>query len=278
MKAMHVEKLKSQYLSRLRLAVGQDGGLQLNYKEKLILPEENTAEKRDAFEVAFAQHLENLASGLYERKSSSQAFNEFVYLFDHQIRQLLCRGSEQVRYWTQSYLVDYFSDCCHSLKIRYILWDEEDRKSCFTDAFLDFLDKAGDKRYEFSERIALKSFFFSIFHKKCVDLKRKKTAKKNRPNQVWIHEDDNRMSRLSVPARALVEASAFEFAAAHLRAAVSELSGNCAKIISRFHLQGWSLEEISEEMGMTPNSVKATKSRCLHKLREIMNDKMKAHE
>lgn len=278
MKAINVEKLRRQYLSRLRLSVVQDGGLPLNYKEKLISREENTTENRDAFEVAFARHLENLANGRYDKKSNSQVFNEFVYLFDRQIRKLLCTGSEQVRRWTQSYLVDYFSDCCHSFKIRYILWDEEDRKSCFTDAFLDFLDKAGDKRYEFYERIALKSFFFSIYHKKCVDLKRKKTANKNRSNQFWTDEDDKLLKRLSVPARALVEASAFEFAAAHLRAAVSELGGNCAKIISRFHLQGWSLEEISEEMGMTLNSVKTTKSRCLDKLREIMNKKMKAHE
>ncbi len=60
----------------------------------------------------------------------------------------------------------------------------------------------------------------------------------------------------------------------HVAKAFSQLGDSCQKILTLFYYRRYSIESIAQEMDMkNTNSVKANKSRCLKKLKQLANQK-----
>lgn len=264
MRYIYLSSEKRYFFSKLRLQRTNRDGSVFNFSEKL------SADGSNIFESAYREFQTDKYSASLNR---DQRFQQFVYLFDNYLRQLLWNGSYASTYWVEEYLVHAFAPLCRTPAIVGILADEADRKSCFSDAFLDFLKKVGDSSFQFETQIAMSSFFYEIFYRKCVDQRRKNTAKKNSPNHTWINEDDEQMRLLSENACQTVKDAGFPIEMETLNRAIAALGEPCRQLIQWFYLEEYTLDEISRRINNTPAYVKTTKWRCIEKLRKIVGAK-----
>lgn len=264
---------RADYLKRLRLVVRRPDGSEINYQQRLRNPSAiaTNTEGPDAFELAFEQHWANSTAGQYETSDEEKLFQQFVYLFDAHIQELLRAPDSLTRIWAQRYLQEFLARYCQSSRIRFILPQEEDRRDCFADAFVVFIEKIGRKDYESGQQVALKSLFWKIYRDKCVDFLRKKTAKKNNREVPWADNDEEMMRKLSRQAIQKVQETAPRISTSEIHAAIDKLSASCQVVLRHFYFDGYDLETISEELGMTYDSAKATKSRCMNHLRQLFS-------
>jgi hypothetical protein len=193
------EQRRADYLKRLQLVVRRPDGTEINYQQRLRQPSPvaGGAANSDIFEQAFEQHWAHTVAGKYETSDEEKLFQQFVYLFDAQIQDLLRSPDGLTRVWAQRYLQEFLARYCQSSRIRLMLPIDEDRRDCFADAFVVFIEKITRQEYEFRQKMALKSWFWKIYRDKCVDFLRKKTAKKNNREVPWADDDEEMMRKLS---------------------------------------------------------------------------------
>ena len=266
------EQRRADYLKRLQLKVRRPDDTEINYQKHLRAPSQQEGETgaKDAFEQAFERHWGLSERGQYGTYDAEKLFQQFVYVFDGQIRALLQSPDPLTRNWAQRYLQEFLARYCQSSRIRMMLPVEEDRRDCFSDAFVIFIEKIARPEFELRQAIALKSLFWKIYRDKCVDFLRKKTAKKNNREVPWAADDEEMMRKLSGNAIQKVQEAAQRISMADIGAAMEKLSPTCQEILRHFYFDGYDLEGISEELDMTYDSAKASKSRCINHLRQII--------
>ena len=147
--------------------------------------------------------------------------------------------------------------------------EQEDSFSAYSDTVLQAIDNIVNDRFE--KRSTLKTYLFSIFHRKCVDLIRKKTTNKGSIHQTAPISD--MLGMISDPAKTviqqLIEKSDFDL----LRSKLNETGANCKKLLAMF-ADGYNDKEIAITMEYkSADVVKTSRLRCLNKLRQLYKNK-----
>ena len=140
--------------------------------------------------------------------------------------------------------------------------DESERESAYCDAFMVLVKQIIDGT--FRGDATLKTFFYGIFSKKCVDAVRKKTTNKAQIHQHtewidnWLHLSNNANNALkTIIQKELVE---------NVKIGFTKLGEKCLAILKRSS-RGYSAAEIADLLGYkNAQSVRMTKSRCVAKL------------
>ncbi len=246
----------------------------VDYREKLIHSTQNTS----IFQLACTDFLAAQQNGAYHDLDKNQALNQFVYLFDAHMRVLLQQNPDSGQQWAMEYLVYYYSDLFHHPAVRQLLANEADRKSCFHDAMLQLLELARNPGYQLEQKVALRSVFYEIFYRRCVDFLRRSATKKNSPNLAWTGPEATLLEQLSKETQEAVEASAFQIDPAALKASVAELGQTCLQLIQWFYFESCPLEEIGRRVNNTVSYVKTTKWRCIQRLKKMLESKIYDHE
>ncbi len=138
---------------------------------------------------------------------------------------------------------------------------EDEVKSTYCDAFMVLVEKIADGR--FRADAGLKTFFYRIFHNKCVD-----AARKNSTNRMQVHltEGMEDWERLSSRATNVVNALIQKELVAEMYQAFARLGKKCKEILTAWS-RGYSAKEIAKSLGYkTDRSVRTTKMRCMDKL------------
>ncbi len=135
----------------------------------------------------------------------------------------------------------------------------QDAEDLFQEAFLVFRRKIMDGSYEYKENVALGTYFFELYRYRWRDeLKsaRRRTASDAMPEDRPL-ADHNAEENLIRTERER-----------QLHAQIQRLGKQCAELLRLFIWKEWSLESIAEEMGITPESAKNQKYRCMKRLKE----------
>lgn len=142
--------------------------------------------------------------------------------------------------------------------------DETERESAYCDAFIALIKQI--IQGTFREDASLKTFFYSIFSKKCVDAVRKKTTNKAQIHQHtewldnWIHLSSNANNAL----KTLIQKELVE----KVQEGFTHLGEKCLAILKKSS-RGYSAGEIATLFGYkNAQTVRMTKSRCVTKLLE----------
>lgn len=140
---------------------------------------------------------------------------------------------------------------------------EEEAFDAYTDAVLSAIDAI--TRQSFEGASSLKTYLFTIFHNKCVDLLRKKATNKNSVHQtvsmteMLLHVSDAGKSVI----QRLIEESDWEM----LKKRLNELGDSCREMLL-LSAEGNSDKRIAELMDYkTAAVVKTSRLRCLERLR-----------
>jgi len=119
----------------------------------------------------------------------------------------------------------------------------------------------------FQGQSSLKTWLYSIFHNKYVDLIRKKTTNKNSVHRVV--EIPDVLLQVSDEARTIIQHLIVKTDHEVLRQKLLQIGNNCKELLL-FWADGYSDKEIVDVMKYkTPEVVKTTRLRCLDKLKQL---------
>jgi len=119
----------------------------------------------------------------------------------------------------------------------------------------------------FHGQSSLKTWLYSIFHNKYVDLIRKKTTNKNSVHRVI--EIPDVLLQVSDEARTIIQELIAKTDHEQLRQKLLEIGNNCKGLLV-YWAEGYSDKEIVDLMKYkTPDVVKTTRLRCLEKLKQL---------
>src|SRR5215203_4841919 len=119
----------------------------------------------------------------------------------------------------------------------------------------------------FQGQSSLKTWLYSIFHNKYVDLIRKKTTNKNSVHRVI--EIPDVLLEVSDDARTILQELIVKTDYEMLRRKLLQVGGNCKELLL-YWADGFSDKEIADVMTYkTPDVVKTTRLRCLEKLKQL---------
>ncbi len=121
---------------------------------------------------------------------------------------------------------------------------------------------------------ALRAFVRKICVHRCIDMLRRKLREKGRLLPLGRYNDHGEWENVDVvaddefdPVSALLR---IERVLA-VRAALAQLDESCQQMISQFYVDNLSYREIAEVEGISINTVGSRLSRCLNKLRPLLN-------
>jgi RNA polymerase sigma factor (sigma-70 family) len=135
----------------------------------------------------------------------------------------------------------------------------QDAEDLFQEAFLTFRRKIMDGSYSYNPNAALGTYFFELYKYRWRDeLKsaRRRTESDAEPADRPL-TDQNAEENLIRTERER-----------QLQAQIERLGKQCAELLRLFIWKEWTLESIAEEMGITPQSAKNQKYRCMKRLKE----------
>lgn len=185
--------------------------------------------------------IENLTSqGINKRKAEDQLFTKYSYLIQIGINK-------------------YFIS-------------DEDSFDAYADTVLAAIQAVTNGCFE--GRATFKTFFYEIYHNKCVDLLRKKGALKNSVHAtVSITGMENYLSENS---KSIIENLMNKSDFDKVKQKMNELCENCQRLLL-LSADGYSDREIAGIMNFkTANVVKTSRLRCLKKLRQLINFREKS--
>jgi len=142
---------------------------------------------------------------------------------------------------------------------------EEEASDLYSDTIISAIDKIANKSFE--GRSSLKTWLYSIFHNKYVDLIRKKTTNKSSIHQTLFMSDMllEISDRSKTVIQELVEQTDWEL----LRQRLEHIGDSCKQMLTLW-ADGYSDKEIAAELKYkTPDVVKTSRLRCLEKLRKL---------
>lgn len=146
---------------------------------------------------------------------------------------------------------------------------EEDAFTAYSDSVISLLESIN--RGTFEGRSSLKSYLFSIFQHKCVDLIRKNTT-----NKSHVHHTDmltEQLNMLADSAKSVIQQLIDKTDINIMRKKLLEIGENCRKMLL-LHADGFTDREIALEMQYRSGDVaKTSRLRCLDKLRLLYNNK-----
>jgi len=142
---------------------------------------------------------------------------------------------------------------------------EEDAFDLYSDTIISAIDKiaAGS----FQGRSSLKTWLYSIFHNKYVDLLRKKTTNKSSIHQTLSISD--LLLEISDQSKTIVQRLVDKTDWEVLRERLVQVGQNCRQMLLLW-ADGYSDKDIASLMEYkTPDVVKTTRLRCLEKLKQL---------
>lgn len=147
---------------------------------------------------------------------------------------------------------------------------EDECETAYSDAFMTVVENIVSGRFE--ERSGLKTYIYQIFSFKCVDIIRKKTTNRSKPNEDAFSLDDS-LLQLPDAARSVLQNMSLEDEIEELHRHLRELGEKCRAMILA-NGEGYSDDEIALTMGYNSAAVaKTSRLRCLEKLRERYRDR-----
>lgn len=192
-------------------------------------------------------------------------------LFDHDIMKNLTSGAEISRRKAEDQLFTKYSYLIQTGINKYYI-SEEDSFDAYSDTVLAAIQAVINGA--FAGRASFKTYFYEIYHNKCVDILRKKGALKNSVHAtVSISGMDNNLSDKSRSVlEDLMSKSDFE----EVRQKIGQLCENCQRLLL-LSADGYSDREVASVMNFkTANVVKTSRLRCLSKLRQLINFREKS--
>lgn len=142
---------------------------------------------------------------------------------------------------------------------------EDECESAYSDSFMTVVENIVSGKFE--ERSGLKTYLYQIFSFKCVDIIRKKTTNRSKPNEDAFSLDDSTL-QLPDAARSALENLDFQSEVEQLHRHLRELGEKCRAMILSWG-EGYSDDEIALTLGYNSAAVaKTSRLRCLEKLRE----------
>ncbi len=147
---------------------------------------------------------------------------------------------------------------------------EDECDQAYSDAFMTVVEHIVNGRFE--ERSGLKTYLYQIFSFKCVDIIRKKTTNRMKPNEGAFSLDDLTL-QLPDAARSALEQLNWQNEIEQLHRHLRELGEKCRAMILA-NGEGYSDDEIALTMGYNSAAVaKTSRLRCMEKLRERYRDR-----
>lgn len=178
------------------------------------------------------------------------------------------KGVSGSRIPSENYLYQEYSYFITEGKRKYSL-TEEDAFTAYSDAVITVIHNIHNNTYE--GRSSLKSYLFSIFSNKSVDIIRKNTTNKSQ-----VHRTDmisEKLHLLADNARSVIQQLMDKADIDLIRLRLQEIGDNCRKMLL-LHADGFSDKEIAIEMEYRSADVaKTSRLRCLDKLRQLYSKK-----
>ncbi|NDV42552.1 RNA polymerase sigma factor [Flagellimonas sediminis] len=139
--------------------------------------------------------------------------------------------------------------------------NEDQAKDIFQEAFVACWRNIKEDRFVEGN---VSGYLFTIAKNKWTDFLRssdyKKTINTDSQSFLKVVQDD------PMPKEDILEEEQNRNA---MKAALAQLGENCRNLLKMFYFERRSMEEISKEMGMAPNSARNQKYRCMEKLRNL---------
>lgn len=172
-------------------------------------------------------------SGSHKRKGEEQLFQTYSYFIREGVHE-------------------------HSLS-------QDDAFDAYSDTILTAIEKISNGSFE--RRSSLKTYVYKIFHNKCVDLVRKKTANKYSVHQTAPITD--MMLHISDAAKSVIQKMIEKTEWETLKAKLNELGETCRQLLL-LSADGYTDKEIAVVLEYkTADVVKTSRLRCLDKLRQM---------
>ena len=154
----------------------------------------------------------------------------------------------------------FIKDAIHKYSLPY-----EEAFDLYSDTIISAIEKIVNGSFRGDS--SLKTWLYSIFHNKYVDLIRKRTTNKNSVHRV-IEIPDSLM-QVSDQARTVIQELIMKTDYEVLRQKLMHIGTNCKELLL-FWANGYSDREIVDLMVYkTPDVVKTTRLRCLEKLKQL---------
>jgi len=159
-----------------------------------------------------------------------------------------------------TYFAYFIKDAIYKYSLSY-----EEAFDLYSDTIIAGIEKI--VKGSFQGQSSLKTWLYSIFHNKYVDLIRKKTTNKNSVHRVI--EIPDVMMQISDEARTIIQDLIAKTDYEELRQKLLQIGTNCKELLL-FWADGYSDKEIVDLMKYkTPDVVKTTRLRCLDKLKQL---------
>jgi len=159
-----------------------------------------------------------------------------------------------------AYFAYFIKDAIYKYSLSY-----EEAFDLYSDTIIAGIEKIVNG--SFQGQSSLKTWLYSIFHNKYVDLIRKKTTNKNSVHRVI--EIPDVMMQVSDEARTIIQDLIAKTDYEVLRQKLLQIGTNCKELLL-FWADGYSDKEIVDLMKYkTPDVVKTTRLRCLDKLKQL---------
>lgn len=182
---------------------------------------------------------------------------------EHEIMQRLTSGGGDRRKG-EELLFTCFAYFIKDAIYKYSLSHEE-AFDLYSDTIIAGIEKI--RNGSFQGQSSLKTWLYSIFHNKYVDLVRKKTTNKNSVHRVV--EIPDMMLTISDEARTILQDLIAKTDYEVLRQKLLQTGSNCKELLL-YWAEGFSDKEIVDVMKYkTPDVVKTTRLRCLEKLKHL---------
>jgi RNA polymerase sigma-70 factor (ECF subfamily) len=141
----------------------------------------------------------------------------------------------------------------------------EEAFDVYSDTIISAIDKISSNNFQ--AQSSLKTWIYSIFHHKYVDLVRKKTTNKNSVHRVSAIPDV--LLQVSDEAKTIIQELISKTDHEILRQKLLQIGSACKELLL-YWADGYADKEITELMNYkTADVVKTTRLRCLEKLRQL---------
>ena len=176
------------------------------------------------------------SNGINRKKGEERLFNRFVYLV-----------KEAIYKYSLSY---------------------EEAFDVYSDTIISAIEKISSNKFQ--EQSSLKTWVYSIYHHKYVDLVRKKTTNKNSVHRV--SEIPDGLLEVSDGAKTIVQQLISKTDHEILKQKLLQIGSGCKELLLHW-ADGYADKEITELMNYkTAEVVKTTRLRCLEKLRRLYSE------
>lgn len=184
---------------------------------------------------------------------------------DEEIVFLIKSGSEKKISKIITYLLNQYTGIVKSiLKKKIMSWDEDFEKELLIDSVRELYFAIKRDKYQKKENIKLSTYFYKI-----VQYTLSNKLRKLKKDFVPIEEADNlgNLSEDSIES-IVIKKEEEEEQKSKLADSLKKLSTKCQNILRLFYFEKLKLEKIAKKLGITLESARNRKWRCMQKLRE----------